>query len=233
MKKTPVVSSLLKESTIDYASHITKLIFTSGCNFRCSYCHNSVLWEKRRNTLTYPQLTEMLDQARENWVDAICITGGEPTIHPDLAEMIRFIKQQNFMVKLDTNGSHPDMVEELLEVVDYFAMDYKASLEHYPKITRVNIDPALIRRSRDLIIQRSRDYEFRTTVVPGFHKPGEIRQICRELQGSKRVVFQPFVPKEELLDNDYIRVKRTRKDLLEQVLTIARKALPESEVICR
>ena len=137
---TIIVAAHNKESTIDFDSHLTQMLFTSGCNFRCSYCHNCALWEKREKTLTLAQLDQLLENAKDNWVDAVCITGGEPTIHPDLPELISFIKHKGLSVKLDTNGSNPDMLARLINQVDYFALDYKISLEKYPTIINVNFD---------------------------------------------------------------------------------------------
>lgn len=231
--KTPIVTTLQSESTIDFSSYITTLIFTSGCNFRCSYCHNYKLWEKREDTLTYKELSAILKAAKENWVEAICITGGEPTIHKDLFKVINFIKKKGFKIKLDTNGSNPERIKELLNLVDYFAMDYKASLSNYKKIIRTNIDLNKIKESRDLIINKAKDYEFRTTIIPGIHKEDEIKKMCLELTGAKRIIFQPFVPKEELLDNDYIRVKRTQKNLLDKAIRISKSILKNCEIRSR
>jgi pyruvate formate lyase activating enzyme len=230
---SPIVSVLESESTIDYDSYITKLIFTGGCNFKCSFCHNYKLVDPSNKTFSYKELGAILTDSKKNWIDAICITGGEPTIHKNLSELIDFIRNLGFRIKLDTNGSKPEVLKKLLPKVDYFAMDYKSSLANYQKISGSFINTNLISESRDLLIHEAADYEFRTTIIPGFHDKTEIRKIAHELTGAAKYILQPFVPQQDLLDNDYIRMQRTDKNHLNSLLEISKSILKNCSVIIR
>lgn len=231
--RTIILAAQSWESTIDFASHITKVLFTSGCNFRCSFCHNCHLWENNPYTKTFEELDRILKKAKDNWCDAVCITGGEPSIHRELPELIRYIKKKGFMVKLDTNSTDPEMIAGLTDTVDYFAVDYKASLARYREITKADMDYSCISEGINILKTKAADYELRTTVIPGFHDEKEIRQICTELQGVKRYILQPFVPREELLDNDFIRVKRTEGNHLQTLGNICRELMPGTDVKVR
>lgn len=221
------------ESTIDFPGHITQMLFTSGCNFRCSYCHNQALWEKNKKCLSFSRLDEILQQANNNWSDAVCISGGEPTIHPELADLITYIKKKGFLIKLDTNGSRPDVLENLANHVDYIAMDIKAPFSDYQKFIRTPVDIQALEQSVDLIINRFRDGEFRTTVIEGIHKLEQAEQICRHIKTAKRYSIQPFVPQAELLDHNFTRISRTKKDFLTAWMDLCKKHLPGTEVKIR
>jgi len=157
-----------KFSLIDYPGKICAVIFTQGCNFRCPYCHNPELVNPRfyGECILEEELFQFLEKRQEK-LDAIVITGGEPTIQADLTELIDKIKTMNFLVKIDTNGSHPQVLEKLIKEkhIDYIAMDVKAPLERYEEITASRINPFDIEKSMGLIMKSGIDYEFRTTVV--------------------------------------------------------------------
>lgn len=185
-------------SLIDFPGKVSVVVFTEGCSFRCPFCHNPSLVFPQLNSaprITEDELFAFLEK-RKGKLDGVVISGGEPTIHPSLPQLIRAIKKMGFSVKLDTNGSCPQMIEKLLSenTVDYWAMDWKASVARYHVLTGVQIDPAIIVKSSQLIRQATEEYEFRTTVIREFHSPEEIVQIGKELNGAHRLILQQFRP---------------------------------------
>ncbi|MFZ2070186.1 MAG: anaerobic ribonucleoside-triphosphate reductase activating protein [Halobacteriota archaeon] len=186
-------------SVIDYPGKLCAIVFTQGCNFRCPYCHNPELVYPELFSKPIPEedLFAFL-KTRQGKLDAVVITGGEPTQQPDLIDFISKIKADDYLVKLDTNGSKPEVIRELIELrmVDYFAMDVKAPLARYAEIvsSSSNADPARIRASIELIKHSGIDYEFRTTVVKAQLDKADILEIGKLIQGSKRYILQKFVP---------------------------------------
>jgi pyruvate formate lyase activating enzyme len=176
------IAGFKKQSLIDYPGHISSVIFTQGCNFRCGFCHNPdlVLPEKFRQTYKEEEIITYLKKYSK-MLDAVCITGGEPTIHNDLPELITKIKDIELKVKLDSNGTNPEMLKELLnyERIDFIAMDIKHVLdfEKYNKAVGNFINHRIfenILRSIELIQNAGIDYEFRTTVIKGLHTIDDI-----------------------------------------------------------
>jgi len=163
-----IIGGFQKFSLLDYPDKISAIIFTQGCNFRCSYCHNNQLLDKEPSASTInPQ--EIWDFLNKRWkqIDAVVITGGEPTIQPDLIEFMQKIKNSGFLIKLDTNGSNPEVIEEVikLKLADYIAMDIKAPLEKYQDITNSAVDTEKIQESINIIKNSDIEYEFRTTIL--------------------------------------------------------------------
>lgn len=163
------IGGLQRFSLLDYPKEMSAIVFTQGCNFRCPYCHNPrlVLAELFEEPISEAEVLSFLKE-RVGRLSAVVITGGEPTLHDDLPDFIHKIKELGFKIKLDTNGSRPEMLKRLIErrLIDYFAMDIKAPLEDYHTICRTEIDPELILRSMELIRESKVDYEFRSTVMP-------------------------------------------------------------------
>lgn len=187
-----------KTSFIDFPGKISAVLFTQGCTFRCPFCHNPSLVLPKSfspSLITEQEVLSFLEE-RKGKLDGVVISGGEPTIHPDLPEMIRAIKKLGFAVKVDTNGSCPAMVEQLLseKTVDYWAIDRKASLSRYPLLTGVDFDPSLVEKTSQMIRTSTVAYEFRTTVIRELHPPEELELIGKELAGAKLLVLQQFRP---------------------------------------
>lgn len=157
-----------KLSLLNYPDMVSATIFTNGCNFLCPYCQNSALVLDSQENILIPE-EEVLYylSERKKLLDGVCITGGEPTIQKDLKEFITKIKALGLKVKLDTNGSNPEMLKDLIDnnLIDYVAMDIKTVFSKYNQITNRNIDTDLLRRSIEIIKSSNIDYEFRTTVV--------------------------------------------------------------------
>jgi pyruvate formate lyase activating enzyme len=190
-------------SLVDYPGSICSTVFFGGCNFRCPFCHNAKL-VKEAGTLPDENLEEILAflAERRHLVPAVCITGGEPTLAPELTGFIRRLKRTGLKVKLDTNGTRPEVLRALLaeRLVDYVAMDVKAPLAKYGLLAGRPVDLQAIRTSIDVIRTAASAYEFRTTVVPGLLTEQDLFTIGRELAGSDKYVLQPFRPTHPLLD---------------------------------
>ncbi|MCD5416615.1 anaerobic ribonucleoside-triphosphate reductase activating protein [Candidatus Bipolaricaulota bacterium] len=188
---------LLPTTLTDYPGMIAALAYTAACNFRCPFCHNSELvlpkQSKRLNLLPEKEVLYFLRE-RQGFLDGLVITGGEPTLHHDLPEFIARVKRLGLLVKLDTNGSRPEMLDDLLRahLIDYVAMDVKCSPARYDELTGVHVDMEAIERSIALIIARAPDYEFRTTVAPTMSE-ADIKGLVPLLSGAKRYFLQQFV----------------------------------------
>ena len=191
-----LIGGLQKFSLIDYPGKICAIVFTQGCNFKCPYCHNPELIDPKLFLPTIPEekIFSFLKK-RQGKLDAVEITGGEPTLQPDLIDFIKKIKRLGFLVKLDSNGSNPEILKKIiqLKIVDYLALDVKAPLERYQEITDSNIDPNKIRKTIKLIINSGLDYEFRTTVVKSLLNKKDIEKIGKLIQGAKLYILQKFI----------------------------------------
>lgn len=184
-------------SLIDYPGKISCIVFTQGCNFRCPYCYNIelVLPERFGETIPEEDILQFLN-LRIGKLEGVVITGGEPTIHTGLKDFILKVKKLPFSVKLDTNGSMPEVIEELLKdgLIDYVAMDVKAPPHKYMEVVRAKVDIKAIHKSINLIMSSGVDYEFRTTVVKQQLTKEDIIKIAEIIEGAKRYYLQKFLP---------------------------------------
>ena len=201
------IKGLEKFAPKDFPGHMSATIFTGECNFRCPFCHNADLVLNPKSIPDFPLdfFLSFLD-ARKDWLEAICITGGEPLIHEDLDILLQVIKERDFLVKVDTNGSFPLRLKGFIKkkLVDFVAMDIKAPLERYQEITKSNVKIADIRTSIDLIRTSGVPYVFRTTVVPGLFQVEDIEKIGELLKESDHFQLQNFVP-ENTIDKSYMQ----------------------------
>ncbi len=195
------IGGFLKFTLIDYPGKIGAVIFTQGCNFRCGYCHNPELVDPKKfvDPLDQKEIFNFLKK-RKNQLEAITITGGEPCLHQDLPEFCNQIKKLEHSIKLDTNGSHPKMVKKLLskKLIDYIAMDIKAPIEKYSKITLCKISSQDIRNTIKQIMNSKIDYEFRTTFAKELLKINDFKKIGQEIKGAEKYVLQKFQPSKSL-----------------------------------
>lgn len=218
------IQGLQKLTLLDYPGHMACTVFTGGCNFRCPYCHNSglVLAPHSSEGITTEEFFAFLD-SRRGKLEGVCITGGEPTLQPDLPEFLRRIHASGFLVKLDTNGSNPKLLATLLEekLVDYVAMDIKNCLSRYGETVGVpNYSTANVEESIRLLLSCDIDYEFRTTVTAELHDQTAIRAIGILLQGAKQYVLQPYRDSEQvLLPNTYHAPDATTLQQFKELLT--------------
>lgn len=197
------IKGFLETSFIDWPGKICSVFFLPHCNFRCPYCHNHplVLHPEQYRSIRLEDALERLGSL-EGWVDGICVTGGEPTLHQDLPALIRNLRTHGFLVKLDTNGSNPAMLEALVEMkeVDFVSMDVKAPLDalSYRRSVGLPVDLAPLLRAIDVLKMGKVEYEFRMTVVPGLHREEDIIQLASQLRAGRRFVLQNFNPENPL-----------------------------------
>lgn len=211
-----------KLSLVDYEGKVAATLFTGGCNFRCPFCHNSSLVETP-DEIEYIPFNEIMAylQKRKGILDAVCITGGEPTLLPSLKAKIKSIKQLGYFVKLDSNGTNPQILKELIDekLIDYVAMDIKNSKEKYCKtIGLKNINLKNIEQSIELLKNSGVDYEFRTTIVKGLHEKEDFEKIGKWLQGSKRYFLQHFVDKGNCIENNLEEINEKEANIFKEVL---------------
>ncbi|MGD8627973.1 MAG: anaerobic ribonucleoside-triphosphate reductase activating protein [bacterium] len=198
----PQIKGFIETSLCDWDGLISSVVFLPGCNFRCPFCQNAelVLNPESLPSVGFDQIAGYL-RAQSSWIDGLVITGGEPTIWGGLSELAEAIKDLGFAVKLDTNGTRPDEIADLLDrgLVDFIAMDIKAPLdERYERAAGVPVDLDRIRRSIDLVMGLKGAHEFRTTLVPGFVGEEEVALMAETVMGAERYALQRFVPDNSL-----------------------------------
>lgn len=199
-------------SLIDYPGKICAVVFTRGCNFRCPFCHNSSLVLPEcfsPGAISEEEVFGFLKR-RKGKLEAVVISGGEPTIQRDLPVFTERIKSMGYAVKLDTNGTSPGVLEELLRLnlLDYLAMDIKAPFYKYPVLAGRAVDIDSIRKSISLIMNSGLDYEFRTTMVKPFLGLEHVLEISGFIPGAKKYVLQPFSADGNLIDKDMFSCQR-------------------------
>ncbi|MCE5262234.1 MAG: anaerobic ribonucleoside-triphosphate reductase activating protein [Deltaproteobacteria bacterium] len=191
-----VIGGLRKFSLIDFPGRICATIFTRGCNFRCPYCHNPELVDPARSGPILPE-AEVISflESRRGRLDAVTVTGGEPTLQPHLERFLHAVKGMGYLAKIDTNGSNPEVLETLIRhgLVDYLAMDVKGPFGKYGRIARVEVQTEKIRRSVELIAASGIGHEFRTTIVRSQLDSADLAETAAWLARGV-YVLQPFVP---------------------------------------
>lgn len=192
-----------KMTMLDYPGKVACTVFTGGCNFRCPFCHNAMLVTDIDENAVYAE-DEILSylNKRKGIIDGVCITGGEPLLQNDIGDFLVKVKETGMPVKLDTNGSYPEKLRELVSrgLVDYVAMDIKNSKEKYPLTVGLpGYDIGKIEESVEFLMSGAVDYEFRTTVVREFHTAEDIVKITEWIAGAKRYFLQGFVDSGNLI----------------------------------
>jgi len=200
------ISGLQKLTLLDFPGHTACTVFTSSCNFRCPFCHNASLVENR-DVEEIPEEEFFAFLAKRHGIlSGVAITGGEPTLQPDLLDFIKKVHEEGFMVKLDSNGYRPEALKEILSsgYVDYIAMDIKSSPLNYAKAAGIKrLDFSKIEKSVDLIKNSSVKYEFRTTAVKGIHSPGDFLAIGKWLGNVPAYFIQKFTDSGDVLGEGY------------------------------
>ena len=221
-----------KLTLLDFPGKTAATLFTGGCNFRCPFCHNALLvTDVSAKDAIYDE-EYILDflKKREGLLDGVAVTGGEPLMHREILEFIPKIRELGFAVKIDTNGSYPHILREILQrkLADYVAMDIKNSFEKYALTAGVeNLDTAPIKESMDLLMNGDCDFEFRTTVTREFHENEDIEKIAKEISGNTKYFLQNFVDSGNLICSEtHGRTEEEMKEMLE----IARKYAPLTEI---
>ncbi len=191
-------SGIEKSSLVDFENKVVCTLFTSGCNYKCPFCHNSSLVDGSAEFSISEEDVLAFLATRKGKLDGVSVTGGEPTLHRGLGDFLEKVKELGFIVKLDTNGTSPEALRELYArgVVDYFAMDIKTSFDRYPEITGVS-DPKTdkVKESAVFLLSEVEDYEFRTTLINGFHDEETMARIAEDVKGAKNYFLQKFEDK--------------------------------------
>ena len=195
------ISGFQKLTLLDFPGKVACIIFTQGCNFKCPYCQNSgLIGHENENLIEEEEVISYLKK-RQGILDGIVISGGEPTIQKDLDLFMKRIKELGYLIKLDTNGSNPNLIKKLLdeELVDYIAMDIKNVIEDYKDVTGVKVAEDNIKKSIKLLKMSKIDHEFRTTIIKNIHDIDKINKICSYVKDEK-MFLQNFEQSENVLD---------------------------------
>lgn len=221
------ICGLNKTTLLDYPGRVAATIFLGGCNFRCPFCHNAslVMEPDSQPQLSLEEVLSFLKK-RAGLLDGVCVTGGEPTLAPDLPDFLRKVKELGLLVKLDTNGYRPDVTKALINegLVNHIAMDIKSSLSGYSLATgRPDLPVEPIMESISLLMNGTIEYEFRTTVVGGLHTEKDFREIGQMLKGCRAYFLQPFIDSGDILAKGFTAPSR---DMLDLCLRILKTTIP-------
>lgn len=225
------IHGLQKLTLLDYPGKVACTIFTAGCNFRCPFCHNAGLVTRINEEQQIPE-EEVLAylQKRKGVLDGVCVSGGEPLLQSDIKEFLKKLKELDYEVKLDTNGSYPQLLAELIEekLIDYVAMDIKNTLAKYGlTIGMEGYDTSLIEQSVELLKTGAIPYEFRTTVVREFHRQEDCAVIGKWLSGDSMYFLQKFEDSGDLIER---KVRGYDDAVMKQALETVRKYLPAAKL---
>lgn len=226
------LGGIQKLTLLDYPGTVACTVFTLGCNMRCPFCHNALLVTKTEEAEVYPEeeFFAFLNK-RRGILDGVCVTGGEPLLQSDAGEFIAKIKAMGYKVKLDTNGSFPDRLEEILKSgnVDYVAMDIKNSPEKYAETVGIpGFDVSKIQRSIEIIRSSGIEYEFRTTVVAPLHNGESIAGAAQMVKGSPKYFLQNFVDSGNLISGE--GMSGLTGEELENALAKAKNFIPQAQI---
>jgi len=215
------IGGIQKTTLIDYPGRVAATVFLIGCNFRCPFCYSAELVLPEKIKLQ-PRISDKeffgFLRDRRGLLEGIVVCGGEPTIHQELPDFIKKIKDLGFLVKLDTNGSNPRMLKELIDkkLIDYVAMDVKTCREKYNEAVGVGVRISDIEESIKILKEGKIDYEFRTTVVPTVHLKEDILRVAEWLKPAKKYYLQSFRP-EKTIDPKFENVKPYPKEFLSDI----------------
>ncbi len=224
-----IIKGLQRLTLLDFPERVACTVFTAGCNFRCPFCHNASLVVKSEGEqISEAELFDFLEKRRGR-LSGICISGGEPTLQPDLIPFIRRVREMGYAVKLDTNGYRPEVLYELISegLVDYIAMDIKTSRERYSAVAGVDIDVSKIEESAELIMSSGIDYEFRTTVVKELHSAHDFTNIGNWLSGAKKFFLQGFVDSGDCIASG---LNGYDKNELSDLLNLLKVKIPSAKI---
>lgn len=225
------IGGLEKFSLIDYPGAISAIIFTVGCNFRCPFCHNPALVEETIDTnISKKEILNFLKK-RIGALDAVTITGGEPTMHSDLIPFIKSIKKLGFKIKLDSNGTNPEVLRKVLKenLVDYLAMDIKSTPEKYMATVGRPVNLEKIKESIQIIMSSGIPYEFRTTVVKALIPENDFHEIGKMIRGAERYFLQKFIPS-NILNPQFLKKTTYSDDEFKSIKTIMEQYVKECSI---
>lgn len=197
-----IFAGMTKSSLLDYPGKISVVLYTPGCNYNCFYCHNRRLIDDISEPISNEEVISFLEK-RIGLIDAVVISGGEPTLHYDLLSFLKKVKSMGYLTKLDSNGSSPETIEKTIQenVVDYYAIDYKAPKSRYTEIARNEANPDLVIESIQMLLDYDKNFEVRTTVIPQLGLE-DLVQMAEELPQVPRYVLNPYRKPVDYLDED-------------------------------
>ncbi len=211
-----------KFSLLDFEDRISCVLFCKPCNYRCPFCHNGTTVLEAETVIPFEDILEYLE-SRKGLIDAVVVSGGEPTLMPDLKEKIIKLKQLGFLIKLDTNGTNPEVVKDLYEnhLIDYVAMDIKNSFVKYAMTVGVkNAFLDKISQTIKFLMTSGIDYEFRTTLIDEFHNEQDMRDIAETIKGAKRLYLQKYVDRESCIAHGYHEVSKEKAERFVDILKV-------------
>lgn len=226
-----LIVGMQKTTILDYPGRIASIVFTGGCNFRCPYCHNGDIVLAPNSYIPFEE-NEIFSyfKKRSNLLDGVVISGGEPTLQPDLYDFIKKVRSMGLKVKLDTNGTNPDILQTLLEedLLNYVAMDIKQCRDKYESITcNGKIDINAIDTSIDLLLSSFIDYEFRTTITKELHTKEDIINIGKWISGAQAYFLQPYTYSESVINPIY---SAPSKNELSEYIEILKQYVPHTMI---
>jgi pyruvate formate lyase activating enzyme len=213
------IGGIQRFSSIDFPGNLAAIVFTMGCNLRCPFCHNPELVTGKIALIPEEHILAFLSERRHQ-LEGVVIGGGEPTLQRDLLDFIEKVRCMGFRIKLDTNGTHPDVLEHLMarQMLDFVAMDIKHRWSRYADAVGLSVVAIeKIRRSMDLLMAGNVAYEFRTTAIRDFHSAQDIIAISQQIRGAKRYVVQEFIP-EKTLDVSFSKKLPFEKSMLQSII---------------
>jgi len=237
-----LIGGLEKLSLIDFPGEVATVVFTKSCNFRCRFCYNPMLvltegeGEGKYKEEDYPLIPEedllLFLQDRVGKISGVVISGGEPTLQNDLKDFIKKLKGMGFKIKLDSNGTRPEVLRDLIKenLLDYIAMDLKSSLVNYEKVVGTKIDISKIVESVKILKSSGLPYEFRSTLVPGLHDQEDILAMSQEIAGAEKWFLQKFKSDTDLVDKEF-KEKTSFTDFeMKEMLQVAQKYVPNCKI---
>ena len=219
---------LEKLSLVDFDDNLTATLFMAGCPFRCPFCHNGdlVLHPETAEPIPFEEILDYL-RKRRGVLDAVCISGGEPTLMPDLEEKIRTIRELGYLIKLDSNGFQPDVLRDLIQkgLLDYVAMDIKNCPDKYDITCGTHVNMDAIEESVRLLMNSGIGYEFRTTTIEEFHREEDMEKLAQWIAGASRYFLQKYIDSEHCIQHHFHEISPQKAN---KYLEIVRKYVPNA-----
>ena len=225
------IGGFQKTSLLDYPENVSAIVWTVGCNFSCPFCYNKDLVNGNVNLISEEEILNFLKK-RQGLLDGLVISGGEPLMQKDIVEFTTRVKKLGYLIKIDTNGTFPEKLQELIDkkLVDYVAMDIKAPFKKYDKLAGKKVDINKIKKSIAIIKNSGLDYEFKTTFVPDLLTKDDIVEIGKEIKGSKKFYLQQFKNDVPLILDDLTAKNPYNIDFLEETLNEIKPYFPYCKI---
>lgn len=231
------ISGIQKFTTLDFPGRVACIVFTAGCNFRCGFCHNPEFVvpekiQKIQDTFIPKEAVFNFFEKREGLLDGVVISGGEPTMMPDLLDFIKDAREKfSYEIKLDSNGNKPEVLEKVIDenLVDYIAMDIKSDIENYKELVKGVVDTDKLQQSINLLKQNKVEYEFRTTLIKGVHTKEILKNMADLASGAKNYYLQEY-RNSHTLDPDFVQYDAFSDSEMEQIKRLFEKEVRQVKI---